>query len=84
MALNIKDVETDRMARELAAATGESITEAVARALEERLARVTGRRRRRRLADDVARIQARIALVPMADKRPPDDALGYDAFGLPG
>jgi antitoxin VapB len=33
VALNIKDAETDRLARELAAETGESITEAVRRAI---------------------------------------------------
>lgn len=43
MALNIKDTETDRLARELAAATGESITVAARRALEERLQRVRAR-----------------------------------------
>ena len=37
MALNIKSAETDRLARELAALTGESITEAVTRAMEARL-----------------------------------------------
>ena len=37
MALNIKSAETDRLARELAALTGESLTEAVTRALEQRL-----------------------------------------------
>jgi ribonuclease VapC len=37
MALNIKSAEADRLARELAALTGESITEAVTRALEQRL-----------------------------------------------
>lgn len=40
MALSIKDPETDRLARALAEATGESITEAIRRALEERLTRV--------------------------------------------
>jgi len=43
MALNIKDPETDRLARELAAATGESITVAARRAIEERLERVRAR-----------------------------------------
>ena len=42
MALNIKDPETDRLARELAQATGESITEATRVAIAERLARVRG------------------------------------------
>ena len=42
MALNIKDPDTDRLARELAAATGESITVATRQAIEERLARRPG------------------------------------------
>jgi antitoxin VapB len=37
MALTIKDDETERLARELAALTGESLTEAVTTALRERL-----------------------------------------------
>lgn len=40
MALSIKTEEADRLARELAAATHESITQAVTVALRERLARV--------------------------------------------
>ena len=41
MTLNIKNAETYRLARELAAATGESMTEAVTVAVRERLERVT-------------------------------------------
>lgn len=37
MALNIKSAETERLAREVAALTGETITEAVRKALEMRL-----------------------------------------------
>ena len=44
VALNIKDVETDRLARQLAAETGETITVAARRAIEERLARVLARK----------------------------------------
>jgi len=39
MALNFKDDETDRLAREVARLTGESLTVAVRRALAERLDR---------------------------------------------
>ena len=46
MAFSIKNPEADRLARELAAATGESLTEAVLKALEERLRRETGKTRR--------------------------------------
>lgn len=83
MALNIKDPETDRLARELAAATGESITEAVRRGLEERLARV----RARRVVSDadgvVAGIIERGRSRPLLDSRTAEEILGYDEAGLP-
>ena len=41
LALNIKNPEADRLARELAARTGETITETVVKALSERLRRET-------------------------------------------
>lgn len=44
--LNIKDEETVRLARELAAELGESVTEAVRTALRERRARIAPPRRR--------------------------------------
>ena len=42
MALNIKDDGTDRLVRELAAETGESLTTAVTVAVRERLERLRG------------------------------------------
>jgi antitoxin VapB len=42
MSLNIKNEKTHRMARELARATGESMTAAVSEAIRERLERVRG------------------------------------------
>jgi len=42
MALNIRDPETERLARDLARLTGENITTATMRAIEERLRRVGG------------------------------------------
>ena len=47
MALCIKDPEADRLARELARQTGESLTQAVVVALRERLQRERRRRRGR-------------------------------------
>ncbi len=74
MALNIKDPETDRMARELAAAAGESITTATRRALAERLERVRARAESlpMYLSDVIARGRARAIL----DDRPESDVLG--------
>ena len=42
MSLNIKDPETHQLAKQLAAATGESMAAAVKEAVRERLARIEG------------------------------------------
>ena len=82
MALSIKNPEADRLARHLADLTGESLTEAVLRALHERLERESGRRQTL-LRDEVAQMQARVARLPRLDQRSDDDLVGYDARGLP-
>ena len=48
MALSLKDAESDRLAREVAKLTGESLTEAVRTALAERLERRWSLRRSRK------------------------------------
>ncbi|HPV73399.1 MAG TPA: type II toxin-antitoxin system VapB family antitoxin [Gemmatimonadaceae bacterium] len=83
MALSIKDEETDRLARALAAATGESLTEAIRRALEERLARETRRGGAYPLAARVRRVQERMREFPVLDVRSDEELLGYDEHGLP-
>jgi len=82
MAISIKDQETDRLARALAAATGETLTEAIRRALQERLERET-RRSRGRVAVEIRRIQERLARLPIQDERSAEEILGYDDRGLP-
>lgn len=83
MALSIKDPEADRLARELAAATGESLTEAVVVSLRERLVRQKGRNNRPRLSEELQAIRLRCAALPVLDDRPADELLGYDETGLP-
>ena len=83
MALSVKDPEADRLAREVAARTGETLTTAIVVALRERLARLRTRPRRRRLRDDLREIGARCASLPTLDERSPDEILGYDDRGLP-
>ena len=83
MTLNIKDPETDRLARELADRTGESLTAAVAVALRERLERVGDSPRGRDLATELDSIALRCAALPLLDQRPIDEILGYDENGLP-
>lgn len=79
MALSIRNPETDRLARELARATGEEITDAITIAVRERLARV--RNRRGSLVEDLMRIAR--AAPPALDPRPMDELLGYGDDGLP-
>jgi antitoxin VapB len=83
MALSIKHPEADRLARELAAQTGESLTEAVINSLRERLARETRRTRAIPLREELQRIGERCAGLPVLDPRSPDELLGYDEQGLP-
>jgi antitoxin VapB len=83
MALNIRNVEAERLAGELARHTGETKTDAVIRALKERLARVRRDRVPRRLADDLEDIARHCAALPVVDARPADEILGYDDRGMP-
>jgi antitoxin VapB len=82
MALSIKSDEADQLARELAAETGETLTDAVVTALRERLDREHARHgdsMRIRLA----RLAADVAALPVADNRTPEDIIGYNDAGLP-
>lgn len=83
MALNIKDPETDRLARQLAAETGLSLTESLRMAIEDQLVRV----RRRRLAasrqDSLQRYIDRGRRRAILDARSADEILGYADDGLP-
>jgi antitoxin VapB len=83
MALNIRNAEAERLAAAVARLTGETKTEAVTRALRDRLARLRRERSNRRLADELDEIARHCASLPMRDSRPPDQILGYDKHGLP-
>lgn len=83
MALSIKDPETERLARSLAQLTGENITTATKRAIEERLHRVGGQSRKAALLEDMAEIRRRWSEMPIADGRTAEEILGYDEHGLP-
>lgn len=83
MALSIKDPEADRLARELAARTGETLTEAVVVALRERLARQAGRARVIPLGEELASIRHRCAALPVLDARAGEAIIGYDQHGVP-
>lgn len=82
MALNIRNPETEELAAALAALTGESKTEAVTKALKDRLERMKRHRRRRRIVDDLNRIAEHCASLTVLDDRSPEEML-YDEHGLP-
>ncbi|HXH04212.1 MAG TPA: type II toxin-antitoxin system VapB family antitoxin [Candidatus Competibacteraceae bacterium] len=82
MSLHIEAPETDCLAREFAAATGESLTEAMRRAVAERLARESGKTPVR-LRDEIMAIATRCAALPDLSTATPDQIIGYDKSGLP-
>jgi antitoxin VapB len=83
MALNIKDEGADRLARELAAETGESITTAIKIAVRERLERLRGTAPRERRRRELTEIAARSAGRRVRDRRSAEEILGYGPDGLP-
>jgi antitoxin VapB len=83
MALSIKHPEADRLARALAAQTGENLTDAIISALRERLIRQQARRRGIRLSQTLMDIGRRCAALPVVDARPAEEILGYDDHGVP-
>jgi antitoxin VapB len=84
MALSIKDPEADRLAREVAALTGESLTAAVKISLAERLEREKRRRgQKRSLAEQLDELAKECAALPDFDTRSPDEIIGYDEYGVP-
>jgi len=83
MALSIKDPETERLARTLAERTGETITIATRRALEERLRRIGSDARKVALLEDLAASRRRWSALPVLDNRGADEIIGYNENGLP-
>ena len=82
MAVLIKDSEADRLIRELAGRTGESITEAVKQAVQQRLERlpltkteIATRKRK------IAKLLAKFDAIPTVDARSADEILGYNKRG---
>lgn len=83
MAISIKSMQTERLAREVAAKTGESLTGAIQKALEERLERLKRQRRSQVLTSQLEDILRRVDQLPILDSRTADEILDYDENGLP-
>jgi antitoxin VapB len=77
--LYIKNPAAHRLAQEVSARLGISLSDAVVSALEDKV-------RRSPKPVDLAAVSAildRIALLPIRDRRTDDEILGYDEFGIP-
>jgi len=81
MPLSIRNKKTEALARLVAKTAGESLTDAIQHALEDRLARLQGKRTEQDLAEQILTIARRCGAIPDLDTRPADEILGYDQDG---
>jgi antitoxin VapB len=89
MALNIKNVEVERLAAEVARLTGESKTEAIRKALDERRRRLRGPSAEQRRARVLGFLEKKVWPTLPASERgrrltraEEDDILGYGPGGV--
>lgn len=83
MALSIKNEDAEKLARQIAAKTGESLTGAIQKSLQERWNRLKSRQRNHALGIQVDDILRRVDALPTLDSRSEDEILGYDEHGVP-
>jgi antitoxin VapB len=84
MALNIKNPETERLARELARRRGQGITEAVTDVLRREVERERKKPRRddkEKFHRDIEEIVQEVKKLSVLDDRPADEILGYNEQG---
>jgi antitoxin VapB len=78
MGISIKNDRAERLARQVSAETGESLTDAIIHSLEERLERLKGRRSAPDQAESLMAISRRSSALPDLDTRSAEEILGYD------
>jgi antitoxin VapB len=83
MPLSIHNPKAEKLARELAARSGETITQAIIKALEDRLVRMQGKKEPMDLAEEIMKISKRCSRIPDKDPRNADQILNYDQKGVP-
>ncbi len=81
MALSIKNPQAEKLAREVAAESGESLTQALIHALEEHLERLRGKRTVSDTFEEIMAISRRCSELPDLDPRSPEKILGYGKNG---
>jgi len=85
MGILVKNADTEKKIRKLARRTGETLTRAIDRAVDERLANLGPSRRKKGRVDrkKLAELLAYFDSLPVDDPRSPDEIIGYDEHGLP-
>ena len=84
MSVTIDRREADELLQAFIATTGEDASDAVTRALRERLARERKKRAQpQSLADELLHIGQECAALPILDDRTPDEILGHNENGAP-
>jgi len=83
MSTIIDHPQVNKLAEELASYTGESVPDAIARALQERLEREKMKRAQpSSLAEQILEIGQRCASLPVQDDRTTAEILGYNEQGI--
>jgi len=84
MTLEIQHPEVNKLARELASYTGETVSTAVVNALRERLEREKKKQKRpSSLKEEILRIGRECAALSILDNRPAEEILAYNDIGVP-
>ena len=85
MQVLVRQVEALAKIRKLAKRTGETLTDAVERAVDDRLAKLGPTRRRKGRVDrkKLAELLKYFDSLPVDDPRPHEEIIGYDEHGVP-
>ena len=83
LALNIRNERAEELARFVVQLTGETKTQAVTQALQERLDRLRAKQSKKSLVEDILEIARQCDQLPELDNRSAEEILGYDEDGLP-
>ena len=82
MALSIRNPRAEKLARKIAAITGENITQVIIHSLENHIERLRGQRIYPDTLKEIMDISSRCSSIPDIDKRTPDEILGYNKIGV--
>jgi antitoxin VapB len=84
MSILVKNAKTEKKIRRLARRTRQTMTAAIDRAVDERLAKLGPERKKGRIdRKRLAEILAYFDSLPVDDPRSPDEIIGYDEHGVP-